>query len=332
MSIVSSYHQIIRKIIIGFGSIFDDITLVRTEDDGSENQRIKVPLIYAAKEKYVARIVGDPDLDKKIQVVLPRMSFDLLAMEYDPTRKLITNIQTRSPTANPNLMNTTYNPVPYNFDFSLYLYVRNIEDGTQIIEHILPYFTPDYTLKLNLVPEMGLIKEVPIVLKDVTYDVEFEGDSISDTRVVIWTLNFTAKAFLYGNVYSSGIIKETIINIFNLNGIGKTDQVEFTMANTGFGSYKTKELVFQGYSLGTATATAEVVSFSNTTHKLVVTNLEGNFKSNTTLVGASTQSEFTLKNFTIANTWMATIDTKVTPNTATSNSTFSYVTTIQEHN
>jgi hypothetical protein len=104
------------------------------------------------------------------------------------------------------------------------------------------------------------------------------------------------------------------------------------MANTGFGSYKTKELVFQGYSLGTATATAEVVSFSNTTHKLVVTNLEGNFKSNTTLVGASTQSEFTLKNFTIANTWMATIDTKVTPNTATSNSTFSYVTTIQEHN
>ena len=330
MSTVSSYHQIIRKIIVGFGSIFDDLTLIRTESDGSENQRIKVPLIYADKEKYVARLIGDPDLDKKIQMVLPRMSFDLLGMEYDSTRKLITNIQTSAPTANPGIKNTVYNPVPYNFDFSLYLYVRNIEDGTQIIEHILPYFTPEYTLKLNLVPDMNLIKEVPIVLKDVTYDVEFEGDSLSDTRVVIWTLNFVAKGFVYGKVYSTGIVRESIINILNLEGISKTDQIKFNMANTGFGTYKTKELVYQGYSLGTATATAEVVSYSNTNHTLVVTNTEGIFKTNTIVIGATSQAEYSLSSYDKANSLMVTIDTTTSPNTATANSNYTYITTITE--
>ena len=95
-------------------------------------------------------------------MTLPRLSFEMMGMTYDPSRKQNTNIRNYAQTATG--VKGQYNPVPYNFDFNLYLYVRNIEDGTQVIEHILPYFTPDYTIKLNLVPEMGIVKEIPVVL------------------------------------------------------------------------------------------------------------------------------------------------------------------------
>ena len=109
----NTYHRIIRKLVVGFGNVFNNITLTRYNTDGSEDRRVKVPIIYSPKEKYVARLVGDPELNKKVQVTLPRMSFDLVSMEYDSTRKQVTNSKNYAPSGNPSTKLVQYNPVPY---------------------------------------------------------------------------------------------------------------------------------------------------------------------------------------------------------------------------
>ena len=168
------YNRNIRKLVVAFGNIFNEITLVRYNPDFTEAERMLVPIIYAPKENYVKRLEEDPTLGKKVQTILPRMSFELNGFNYDASRKLNTNVKNFAQTSHGLV--SQYNPVPYNFDFSLYLYVRNIEDGTQIIEHILSYFAPDYTIKLNLIPEMGITKEIPIILNSATHDIEYEGE------------------------------------------------------------------------------------------------------------------------------------------------------------
>lgn len=208
-----AYNRILRKIVTGFSDLFSNITLVRYNPDDTEQERFLVPIAHATKELYVMRLQADPDLDKKVQMTLPRLSFEMNGMTYDASRKQNTNIKNFAQTDTG--AKSQYMPVPYNLDFSLYLYVRNIEDGTQVIEHILPYFTPDYTIKINLIPEMGIIKEVPIILNTTEYEINYEGDRESDTRMIIWTLNFTAKAYLYRDMSSTGLIKHAITNIYN---------------------------------------------------------------------------------------------------------------------
>ena len=210
-----AYSKIIRKITTGFSELFSNITLVRYNPDDTEQERFIVPIAHATKELYVMRLEADPDLDKIVQMTLPRLSFEMNGLTYDATRKQNTNIKNFAET--PNGAISQYMQVPYNLDFSLYLYVRNIEDGTQIIEHILPYFTPDYTIKINLIPEMGMIKEIPIILNSTEYEINYEGDRNSDTRMIIWTLNFTAKAFLYRDTSNVGLIKHTTANIHNID-------------------------------------------------------------------------------------------------------------------
>jgi hypothetical protein len=309
----NNYHRIIRKIVIGFGSLFDNISLIRFNQDGTENRRSKVPIIYSSKEKYVSRLVGDPNLDKKIQVVLPRMSFDMTSMEYDSTRKQVSNFKNYSTSGNPNSAFAQYNPVPYNLNFELYVYVRNIEDGTQIIEHILPYFTPDYTIKLNLVPSMGVTKEVPILLNKVDYNVEYEGERDSSTRIIIWTLSFTAKAFIYGPVQESKVIKDAYVTLKNLTTDG---QVVLNMSSGGFGSYKEDETVYQGYSLDTAAATAKVISYNTTTNKLTISSMSGSFKLGYTINGSDSFAEHTLLSYDNPSETMALSNTIVVPSTA----------------
>ena len=137
-----TYNRIIRKLTVAFGDLFNNITLVRYNQDLTEQERFLVPIAYASKEMYVMRLQGDPDLDKKVRITLPAMSYILNGITYDSSRKLNTNHRNFATTATGGII-SQYNPVPYDFDFSLFLYVRNIEDGNQIIEHILPFFTPD---------------------------------------------------------------------------------------------------------------------------------------------------------------------------------------------
>jgi len=320
------YNRIIRKLVVGFGNLFNEITMVRYNTDLTEAERFIVPIAYAAKEHYVLRLEEDYNLDKKVQITLPRLSFEMTGLQYDASRKQNTNIRNYAASTGGTVVGQ-YNPVPYNFDFNLYLYVRNIEDGTQVIEHILPYFTPDYTIKLNLVPEMGMVKEIPIILNNVTQDVQYEGNRSSDPRLVIWTLNFTVKGFIFGPVSSAGLIKTSITNI--LNDITAEDVVIFNMGNTGIGSYQIGEGVYQGYSSGTATATARVLSWSNS--KLRLTSINGNFVSSQPIYGMVTNANYNFTSYQVAPSVLSEIVVVPNPTTANANSLYTYTKTITEN-
>ena len=326
MSTNIQYHRVIRKLVVGFGDLFNNITLVRYNPDNTEAERMIVPIAYASKELYVMRLQDDPDLSKKVMMTLPRMSFEMTGLSYDSSRKQNTNIKQFAKTSGGVV--SQYNPVPYDFDFSLYLYVRNIEDGTQIIEHILPYFTPDYTIKLNLIPEMGIVKEIPIILKNTDYEVRYEGNRDSETRTIIWTLNFTVKGFIFGKTSEVGLIKTSITNIFN--NITSEDLVAFSMANTGTGFYQTGELVYQGYSPATATATGKVALWANNIHKLTLTEINGNFVSGTPIVGMKTNANYSFVSYKVAPEKLAKIVVTTNPANANVNSHYTYTTTITE--
>jgi hypothetical protein len=190
------YNRTIRKIVVAFGSMFNDITLVRYNKDGTTpKESFKVPLSYGPKEKYLTKLTSDPDLIKSVNVVVPRISFELVSMEYDPTRKLLTTNQHFAKESASSLK-TQYSPVPYNFEFNLSVYVRNTEDGTQIIEQILPFFTPDFIVTVDLISSMNKKYDIPILLNSVTTNVEYEGDTYS-TRLITWDMSFTVKGYIF---------------------------------------------------------------------------------------------------------------------------------------
>ena len=324
----TTYNRMIRKLTVAFGDLFSNITLVRYNPDESEQERFIVPLDYAAKELYVQRLSFDPNLDKKIQMTLPRMSYEMNGIDYDASRKQITNIKNFA-SSGQNII-SQYMPVPYNFDFSLYLYVRNIEDGNQIIEHILPFFAPDYTIKVNMIPEMGIIKEVPIILNNVKYDVTYEGDRDSDTRMVIWTLNFTVKGFIFGANSTTGLITTSITNIHN--NLAQGNNIVFNVNTGGLGNYQINERVYQGPTSELATATAQVVSWSSNNKQLIVNNAQGNFVSNTNLVGINSGAVWSFNSYSIQPEEYANIIITTNPSNANATSNYTYTTVITEYN
>ena len=322
-----TYNRVIRKLVIGFGNLFDEVTLVRYNPDNTEAERFIVPIAYAAKELYVQRLLFDPDLDKKVAMTLPRMSFEMTGMQYDVSRKQNTN--TKNFTNTSSGVAAQYNPVPYNFDFSLYLYVRNTEDGTQLLEHIIPFFTPDYTIKLNLIPDLGVVKEVPVILNNVSSEIDYEGDRNNPTRMIIWTLNFTVKGFIFGSYTTPKLIRTSITKI--LDDIDFNEIVNFKMtANTGVGKYQAGEIVYQGYTPQISTATARVVSWNSSNNILKLTNINGNFVSSQSIIGTNTNANYTFNSYSLPSANLATIIITPNPTTANANSDYTYTTTITE--
>ena len=323
------YNRVIRKMVVGFGNLFNEISLVRYNPDATEAERFIIPIAYATKERYVMRLEDDLNLDKKIQVALPRLSFEMTGLSYDASRKQNTNIKNFAQTSSGVV--AQYNPVPYNFDFSLYLYVRNIEDATQVLEHIIPYFTPDYTIKLNLIPEMGIVKEIPVILNNTSHEIIYEGDRDQETRMIIWTLNFTVKGFIFGKSSTTNVIKTSITNI--LNDITPDDVVAFNMVNPGIGTYQIGELVYQGFSYNQAVATARVVSWSNNILRL--TNVSGNFISSQPIYSVNNNASYVFNSYNkdgVIPRDIVTITTTPNPaNTSNANSLYTYTTRIVEN-
>lgn len=321
---MASYNRIIRNITLAFGDIFSNITCVRYNPDDSEQERFLVPLEYAAKEMYVRRL-SDPDLNKKVMITLPRMSYELTGLSYDASRKQITN--TKQFVQNGSNVTSQYMPVPYDFDFSLYLYVRNIEDANQIIEHILPFFAPDYTIKVNMIPEMGVVKEVPIILKSTDFNIDYEGShEDNETRIIIWTLTFTVKGFVYGGTSQAGLIKTSITNIHN--DITSGTNVYFNMNAGGTGKYLPGELVYQGVSPALSISTAKVANWNTANNILTVYNLTGNFVSNQPLMGVNSNATWTFNSYTVTPPISATVTVTPNPANANANSNYTYTTTI----
>jgi len=291
-----SYHRIIRKMVVAFGNMFNEIKLARYDSSGNEVEHFLVPIVYGGKEKYVSRLEGDPELDKKVQVSLPIMSFEMSDMKYDSSRKLNTNFKSHAHSGSTNSELAMYNPVPFDFDFSLYAYVRNIEDGAQLVEKILPFFTPDYTIKINLIPEMGVVKQLPIILRDVSNEIDYEGDYNSKVRSIIWTLTFTVKGYLYGAATNAKSIRTSYTNIINDPALHSYNLISKMNAG-GSGIYLYDEEVYQGYSYDTSAAKGKVNSWSPTSRLLELKELSGHFTSGENIIGASSNAIWTANSF-----------------------------------
>lgn len=201
------YFAILRKSVSLFGTLFKNIYITRTNAQGIVIDDILVPIIYANKDKMLTRVDADPALTKQTAIDLPIMSFEILGMNYDGSRKLATMNKTAGlDLTNKNNLKLQYGPVPYDIKFALYVYVKNAEDAAKIIEQIIPYFTPDWTPSVHLVPELGHIVDIPIILDAPAVEDSYTG-SFDNRRALIWTLNFTMKTYFYGPVKSKPIIK-----------------------------------------------------------------------------------------------------------------------------
>ena len=204
------YNEGLRKLTIAFGQLFNNIIIQNTSSTGAVTRRIRVPLAYAPKEKFLARIDQQANLqdDRKVAVTLPRLGFEITGLSYDPSRKLNKMNKTIRVKSGEDgkKMNFNYTPVPYNINFSLYSFTATAENGLQIIEQILPFFQPEYTVTMNVVPELSLVRDIPIIMQNVQYEDTYTGD-FTRRRAVIYTLNFTAKTYLYGPMSNQGVIK-----------------------------------------------------------------------------------------------------------------------------
>ena len=210
------YHSTIRKAVISFGNLFNNLYVDRKNANGEVVQTVKVPLSYAPRQKFLARIESIPETDvkKDVQVILPRMAFEMLQIQYDPQRRVSYIQQSRKVTANRSIADSQYAPSPYNIIMSLYIYGRNQDDTLQILEQILPYFNPDFNLSITAIPELNIQNDLPIVLDDISYQDEYEGDFLS-RRAIIYTLNFTVKLNFYGPITKKGLINFAKVNFFN---------------------------------------------------------------------------------------------------------------------
>jgi len=228
------YHDTLRKYVILFGTLFNDVWINREDASGNVKQSLKVPLSYGPREKFLARIEGidsnrDPQ-ENPFSIVLPRMGFEITGFNYAPERKLPTrNSFVTTVTDDNTKQKHVYNPVPYDINFSLSVFVKNTTDGTRIIEQILPFFTPEWTSTIQLVDDAPIdIKlDIPVVLTSINQDDVYEG-SFEERRALIWQLDFTMKGVFFGPVY-----KQEIINLANTQIYDATLYDDITLAPEG---------------------------------------------------------------------------------------------------
>ncbi len=207
------YHGLIRKYVVLFGSLFNNIYIDRVDANGVTQKTIKVPLQYGPKERYLTRYQQNPDLLREVSMVFPRMSFEITGVSYDSDRKLSSIGRIPSVTPDGNVLSTQFNPVAYNFDITLSIISRNTEDAVRIVEQIVPYFTPQWTETLTLIPEMNVNIDVPIIIKNVN-TVDTYASNFEDKEWVIWEMAFVLKGQLYGPIRKQGVIKEVIVHTF----------------------------------------------------------------------------------------------------------------------
>ena len=224
------YNEIFRSVIIAFGSLFNGVEIHKKDANDDTFSIIKVPLAYGPTQKFLARLEQQPDLNKSVQMTLPRMSFEFTGLTYDSSRKVTTTQQFT--VKDPNSESDTkkaYMPVPYNMQFELAIMCKLNDDALQLVEQILPFFQPQYNLTINLVSLINEKKDVPVVLENITMDDQYEGDFTS-RRVLLYTLRFTAKTYLFGPVTSASkdIIKTASVRY--LAGGSQSTQRDVTFA------------------------------------------------------------------------------------------------------
>jgi hypothetical protein len=326
------YYRTIRRCVSAFGTLFKDILILKYTNDGTftELDRHRVGLSYGGKEAFLTRLQGAPDLPAPIQVKLPTMSFELNTIRYDASRKLQSQIQNfQKVSGNNSSVYNQYTGVPYNLNFNVQIYVRNIEDGLQIIEQILPYFNPDYTLTMDFVDGMSISKNVPIILDSIDLNSEYQGSMAEEVRIVIWTLNFTMQTYLFGPTYTGGIIKQATANTFYYGGAYDTTALVLSTANTPRGNFTLGEAVYQGHDITSANAIGVVANWNYAGGQLAVSSIQGQFKANANAKGALSGASVKV-NTVPADVKLVSIVTTPVPNTANIGDDFGFLTTITE--
>jgi hypothetical protein len=208
------YHESLKRYVAVFGTIFNDIQISRKDNSSNTVQTLSVPINYGPIQKFLARLVQDPNLTAPA-ITLPRMSFEITDMRYDGSRKLTNMTRNYNASAtDPNQFTTMFTPAPYNLEFELNLMTKYIEDGNQIVEQILPYFKPEFTPTVRIVDDLPIDLDIPIILNSVKHVDTYDEGNFENRRALIWTFNFTMKAYFFGPSTPKKIIKFAQSNMY----------------------------------------------------------------------------------------------------------------------
>ena len=217
------YHQTLRRYVVAFGNMFDDIVVRRLNASNEIIQSIMVPIAYGPKQKWLVRIRQNPELKAQVALQLPRLGFEITGMNYDGARRLTgttKNVALRA--SDKNKLDRQYVPVPWDISFALYAYVKNSDDGAQIVEQIVPFFGPEWTNTVNVVPSMGIKMDVPTILQGLTVDDVYEGDYDS-RQTLVYTFNFTMKGWFFGPIRAQGVIKRAQTDLHVIEPVANSD-------------------------------------------------------------------------------------------------------------
>ena len=209
------YHEILRKTVVSFGTLFNDIHIQKEDKGGNTISDIKVPLGYGPRSKFLAKLQQQQELAKATAITLPRMSFEMTSISYDPARKTSVT-KTFKAVDNQDRVKKVFLPVPYNVGFELNIMTKLNDDALQMIEQILPFFQPSFNITVDLIKSIGEKRDIPIVLENISFTDEYEGD-FSTRRVLIYTLQFSAKTYLFGPIAEStdGLIKKVQVDYYS---------------------------------------------------------------------------------------------------------------------
>ena len=207
-----TYNKIIRKCVIGFGTLFNNIEVRKENKDGSVYSRMKVPLAYGPRQKFLARLEQQADLNQKVAITVPRLSFEMTGISYDSSRKLAPTTLTLKADTN-NAVKKQFTPVPYNIDFELNVISKTNDESLEIMEQILPVFQPSFQMTIKLVDDMNDFRDVPIILNSVSYSDDYEG-TFDDRKITLITMQFTVKAYIFGPVGTAAPIKKAKADIY----------------------------------------------------------------------------------------------------------------------
>ena len=260
------YHSILRKTVISFGTLFNNIEIRKVDGDSKTISRMKVPLAYGPTQKFLARIEQqDADLNKPVQITLPRLSFEMTGIEYAPRRKTSTTQTFKTvPIGEKTATRKVYMPVPYDVKFELSLMAKTNEDALQLVEQVVPYFQPHFTLTVNLIKEIGEKRDIPVILENISMQDDYEGD-YSSRRVIVYTLSFTAQTYLFGPIPtdSSGIIKRSTIDYMtNMDVKNPRREMRYSVTPRATTDYNDDAVTTLSENVGVEDTTIKVVSAS----------------------------------------------------------------------
>lgn len=237
------YHEILRKTIVAFGTLFNNIQIKHKDNAGDDFSVITVPIAYGPVQKFLARIEQVPDLKKRVAITLPRMSFEMTGISYDPSRKSSTMQTFKALDQSNNELTKVFMPVPYNVNFRLSIMSKLNEDALQVVEQILPYFQPHFNLTIDLISSIGEKRDIPMVLDRISMDDQYEGD-FTTRRVLVYTLDFVAKTYLFGplGTPNDALIKQVQVDYYtNTNRINASRQLRYVAEPRALKDYNNDE-------------------------------------------------------------------------------------------